>query len=214
MSDTVKSNMPAQTVHAAEVIKRDDRLTELALEAIKSVLDAAGKYINVATYIRHACKRKTEPLDKKTVLFNLVSAGFAKSRASELWKVAQAPAEIWHRYVARVIGFNKTLSATRLLEMHTADGCGQPMLEAIKQAATDEAIEARDKAAPKKALSAKRKCQKAATRLSELMAVGHVRTPFVHVVGGFKVCVFDPDTKVGYGDIAPNVAGIPNGGLC
>jgi len=103
----------AGIVETPNTAARDGKLMELGLAATKAVLEAGRKYFEVAEYVRK------NQVPKVRTQESLRAVGFAESRISEIIKVAAAPAAIWQQYAERVIGWQKILSASRLLEMHT-----------------------------------------------------------------------------------------------
>lgn len=92
----------------------NNQLVSLAIEAVQSVVDAAGKYMNVVVFVRE------NKIEKRCATLSLLQAGFTKSRASEVFRVANAPDKIFAAYQAGMAGFKNTLNATRLLELETS----------------------------------------------------------------------------------------------
>ncbi|MCZ7640564.1 MAG: hypothetical protein M5U12_33605 [Verrucomicrobia bacterium] len=70
-----------------------------------------GLYLGLCDLIR------THELEAAEVRPVLLAAGWSKSRASEVLRVAGAPESVWREYSARLVGFKVALQRTRLYRM-------------------------------------------------------------------------------------------------
>ena len=70
-----------------------------------------GLYLRICDHIRQY------EITPEEARFTLASVGFDKVRASEVIRVAYAPAKVYNEFSARLIGFKVALSKTRLYYM-------------------------------------------------------------------------------------------------
>jgi len=80
---------------------------QLATDVIVATAQVGEKYLGLATYIR-----RTE-LAPTSVTVWLTDLGFAKSRISEIHRVANVPDELWNAYQVKALGWKKVLDAAR-----------------------------------------------------------------------------------------------------
>lgn len=112
---SAKANSPevvakVQAVISAADAQACDFIEATGREIIKATGEIAGKYLVLVNYIR---SHKVGP---KLVTDTLLKLGFKKTRVSEINRVAQASDEVFSKYQARAIGFDKALEMARKVD--------------------------------------------------------------------------------------------------
>jgi len=106
-SAVVPANEPkkdqVQIIHEKDLT----RLTVLGEELKAAVLATGEKYLNLCKHIR---EKQIPPV---IVRENLLKLGFAKTRVSEINRVAQCGDEVWNEFEARSLSFRKVLQLER-----------------------------------------------------------------------------------------------------
>jgi len=107
----MSKNKPAGELAKLEVLagdgKHSEELRKLGAEIVADTIRVAGKYLTLVQYIR---KNQVPP---KLVSFELAAVGFAKTRISELNRVANAEDKVFNEFVAGTIGLKRVLELTR-----------------------------------------------------------------------------------------------------
>lgn len=111
------------------------KFKSLAVEIITATMEVGKKYLNLCTYIR------TEKIAPKQATTWLLDLGFAKSRASEINRVAQASDEVFSQLQARALGWKGALELARggeelkqalIADREAIDVVSEVMTEAIR----------------------------------------------------------------------------------
>jgi len=177
-----KSESKTQTAVIPSVAT-NNQLVALGLEAVQAVVDAAGKYMNVVIFVRE------HKVEKRCATLSLLQSGFTKSRASEVFRVANAPDKVFENYKAGIAGFKNTLNATRLLELETAGQIDLKDTEDVIDVEGAAREQGKAKGA-KKAGSQKSRLLKFAMRLASGCAKAKALTfPIEWECGEFRVTV-------------------------
>jgi len=92
---------------ATEDVKHVQGLFLAARDIVTTTLAVADSYVKLCRYIRD---KQLQPNTVRSVMF---ACGFAKSRVSEVLKVASATKEKWDMIEAKALGFRKALDLTR-----------------------------------------------------------------------------------------------------
>jgi len=85
---------------SAEVARRGEAV-------IRATMETGERYLDLCRYIRE------NQIDPKLVTASLTPLGFARSRISEIKKIAYATDELWNEYAARNIGWKGALDLAR-----------------------------------------------------------------------------------------------------
>jgi len=89
------------------LVRHEIRFKELAVEIVNATMEVGKKYLNLCSYIR---REKVTPKETTQWLLDL---GFAKTRASEINRVAQASDEVFSKLEARALGWKGALDLAR-----------------------------------------------------------------------------------------------------
>jgi len=92
---------------AEQDVKHVQGLFLAARDIVTTTLAVADSYVKLCRYIR---EKQMQPQTIRAVLF---SCGFAKTRVSEVLKVASATKDKWDQIEAKSLGFRKALELTR-----------------------------------------------------------------------------------------------------
>jgi len=103
----VEVGIQRQTAEQALAVKQEIKFKDLSVEVITATMEVGKKYLNLCSYIR------AEKIAPKQVTQWLLDLGFAKTRASEVNRVAQAPDEVFSQLQARALSWKGALDLAR-----------------------------------------------------------------------------------------------------
>lgn len=171
--------------------KQAKEIADIGKDIIQSTLQVAEKYLKLAQKIR------TEQIPDGIVRETLLKLGFAKTRVSEVLRVAKAAPEVWNELEARKVGFRGALDMARgkdgeqkeaVLELAAATGQTPDDVEAKLGVAPEQA-------APEGTAATKEETvkDKIAARMNSISMHGKVvlqAAEVVHALGGdvAKMC--------------------------